>query len=347
MAVRFEAQRNMSCRFVLLAVFSLATAVASPLAAQVDGTSKPAPAMKELFRYEPTGLSLLQPHLRGKVPVVFVHGLWASPWSWQKMIETLEADPAIKSGFQFWTFGYSTGDPIPYSAHLFRRHLDEVRQKLDPDKTDTAFDRMVLVGHSMGGLVTKMVAVESGDRMWRVVSDRPVGELQGTEEDRKLLRSGFIFRAYPAVRRVVYIATPHRGSKVDHGSFQRLGTRLVRLPDPLRAAHDRLVAQNLPTFFREDFRKGLPTSIDELEWGSPILTGLSELSHSPTQKVHSIIAVRPDSPPEHRTDGLVSYESAHVAGVASEKVVSASHLCQDHAEVIGEVRRILVEHAAR
>ena len=37
---------------------------------------------------------------------------------------------------------------------------------------------------------------------------------------------------------------------------------------------------------------------------------------------------------------------AQVAGVASEKVVSAGHLCQDHPEVIGEVRRILSEHAA-
>jgi hypothetical protein len=114
----------------------------------------------------------------------------------------------------------------------------------------------------------------------------------------------------------------------------------------LRAAHDRLVARNPPDFFREFFRKGLPTSVDELEWGSPILSGLKDLAHSPALKVHSIIAVRPDSPPVERTDGLVSYESAHIGGAASEKIVSASHLCQEHAEVIGEVRRILAEHAA-
>jgi hypothetical protein len=90
----------------------------------------------------------------------------------------------------------------------------------------------------------------------------------------------------------------------------------------------------------------MPSSIDELEWGSPILTGLSELAHPPALKVHSIIAVRADAPPGHRSDGLVSYESAHIAGVASEKVVNAGHLCQDHREVIDEVRRILAEHAA-
>jgi pimeloyl-ACP methyl ester carboxylesterase len=335
----------MSRRLVVLAVFWLAAAVPPHVPAQVDRPAHTAQELKELLHYEPTGLSLLRDHEHGKVPVVFVHGLWATPSSWRRMIEALEADPALAERFQFWTFGYSTGDPIPYSAHLFRRALHEVREKLDPGKADTAFDRMVIIGHSMGGLLSKMIAVESGDRLWKVVSDRRFEEMMGAEDDVRLLHSGFFFAAYPGVRRVVYIATPHRGSRFDQGSIQRIGTRLIRLPDPLRATHNRLVAQNPPDFFHEHFRKGLPSSIDELEWGSPILAGLAELTHSPAQKVHSIIAVRPDAPPDHRTDGLVAYESAHVADVASEKVVSTGHLCQDHRDVIAEVRRILAEHA--
>jgi hypothetical protein len=121
---------------------------------------------------------------------------------------------------------------------------------------------------------------------------------------------------------------------------------LVVLADPLRAAHRRLVAANPPGSFREPFREGLPSSIDELEWGSPILTGLAGLAHPPALKVHTIIAVRPGSAPGHRTDGVVSYESAHVAGATSEKLVAAGHFCLDRPEVIGEVRRILREHAA-
>jgi hypothetical protein len=204
---------------------------------------------------------------------------------------------------------------------------------------------MVLVGHSMGGLLSKMVVVDSGDRLWRVVSDRPVGELTGDEEDIELVRDSLIFRAHGGVRRVIYIATPHRGSRLDQGSVRAIGTRLVVLPDALRAVHRRLVVGNPSDFFRKPFRTGLPSSIDELGWGSPFLTSLTELAHPPALKVHTIIAVRPDSPPGHRTDGLVSYESAHVAGAASEKVVAAGHLCQDRPEVISEVRRILLEHA--
>ncbi len=337
----------MSMQLVPLVMLGLFLAAVAPSRsrAQADTPAIPPASMTELLRYEPTGLSLLTPFARGKVPVVLIHGLWSNPASWHRMIASLEADPAIRDRCQFWTFGYSTGDPIPYSAHLLRRDLDEARRKLDPDHSDAAFDRMVIVGHSMGGLLTKLMAVNAGDHLWRAVSDRPFGELRGEKEDLDLFRSGLLFAARPEVRRVVYIATPHRGSHLDRGPLQHVGTRLVRIPDPLRAAHHRLVASNGPTFFRDHFRKGVPSSIEELEWGSPILTGLAGLTSAPALKVHSIIAVRPGSPPTDGTDGLVNYSSAHLEGVASEKVVATGHLCQDHHEVIAEVRRILAEHS--
>jgi triacylglycerol esterase/lipase EstA (alpha/beta hydrolase family) len=204
---------------------------------------------------------------------------------------------------------------------------------------------MVVIGHSMGGLLTKMIAANPGDRLWRVVSEHPFSELKGKEDDRDVFRNVLIYGARKEVRRVVYIATPHRGSQFDRGSIEKLGTRLIRLPDPLRAAHLRLVAENPPDFFREYFRQSVPSSIEELQWDSPILRGLSAFSHPPAVKVHSIIAVRPGSPPDQRNDGLVSYESAHIADASSEKLVVAPHRCQSHLDVIAEVRRILSEHA--
>jgi len=300
-----------------------------------------------LFRFEPTGLSLLRPYRRGRIPVVLIHGLWSSPWSWARMIEELEADAALRDRYQFWTFGYSTGDPLPYTATLLRHDLDEVRRKFDPDRTDVAFDRMALVGHSMGGLLTKMMVQESGTRLWRLTCDRPVMDLAGDPADCELLRNALIFKPRPEVRRVVFIATPHRGSRVDRGGLGRLGSRLVRLPDPLRASYGRLIARNGPDFFVERFRRGLPTSIDELEWRSPILMLLDELRLAPNVTAHSIIADRRDPPGAGGSDGLVAYESAHWDGAASESLVSSGHLCQDHPAVIREVRRILEEPAIR
>ena len=299
-----------------------------------------------LLRFEPTGLSLLGPYQRGKIPVVFVHGLWANPCSWSRMIEHLEADAALRDHYQFWTFGYSTGDPIPYSASLFRHDLDEVRRKFDPGATDAAFDRMVLVGHSMGGLLTKMMVQDSGTRLWQLISNRPFEQLVGEPHDREIFRTALVFKARPEVRRVVFIATPHRGSRLDQGGLGHLGSRLVRLPDPLRTSHDRLMERNGSDFFTERFRKGLPTSIDELEWQSPILMRLDQLGFAPKVTAHSIIADNRNPPGPGGSDGLVPYESAHLDGVASESLVSSGHLCQDHPAVISEVRRVLAEHAA-
>ncbi len=300
-----------------------------------------------LFRYEPTGLSLLRPYERGKTPVLFIHGLWAHPLSWSRMIESLEADAALVDRFQFWTYGYSTGDPLPYSASLLRRDLDEVRHKFDPDGSDGAFDRMVLVGHSMGGLMTKMMVLDSGTHLWQVISDRRFDELAGEPEDREFVRRVLIFKPRPEVRRVVFISTPHRGSRLDSGGLGHLGSRLVRLPDPLRASYSRLIARNGPDFFKPYFRKGMPTSVDELEWQSPFLMGLDAVSRSPTVEAHSIIADRRDPPRAGGTDGLVPYESAHLDGTASELLVSSGHLCQDDPAVIREIRRILLVHSAR
>ena len=212
---------------------------------------------------------------------------------------------------------------MPYSASLLRRDLDEVRRKFDPDRSDAAFDRMVLVGHSMGGLLTKMMVQDSGTRLWRLISDRPVDELAGDPADRDLFRRALIFKPRPEVRRVVFIATPHRGSRVDRGGLEHLGSRLVRLPDPLRASHDRLMARNGPDFFTERFRKGLPTSIDELEWQSPILMGLDELGLAPTIKAHSIIADRRDPPAgrRERRPGPVRECTSRRGGVRVARVV--------------------------
>jgi pimeloyl-ACP methyl ester carboxylesterase len=98
----------------------VAAAATSTSFAQVSPPTGASPSMTELVRYGPTGLSLLSPYTRGKVPVVFIHGRWSNPSSWHRMIAALEGDHAIRGRFQFWTFGYSTGDPIPYSAYLLR-----------------------------------------------------------------------------------------------------------------------------------------------------------------------------------------------------------------------------------
>lgn len=329
----------------VLTVLWVASATSSPLPAQVHAEPRTAPELKEPFRYEPTGLSLPRPYVRGKTPVLFVHGLWARPASWRRMIEALAADPAIDGGFQFWTFGYASGNPIPYSGYLLRRDLDEVRRRLDPGKTDPALDRMVLVGHSMGGLLCKMMTQDSGSKLWDLMTGSPFENLAGPEKARELLYGSMVFKPMAEVRRVIFITTPHRGSPLVWGPIRDVETRLMRPPTPLQQARASLLASNGPAAFTRTFREGLATSIDELAWEHPLLLAIDGLPINPNVKRHSIIAERYGTVRPGGGDGQVPYASAHHPGAVSELIVHAGHYCLEDSRVIDEVARILKEHA--
>ena len=123
------------------------------------------------------GLHMLQPYERGKIPVVLIHGLGSSPMSWGQVVNELRGDPALRARYQFWSYMYPTGSPFMLSAAELRRSLTEARAAVNPDQSDPAFDRMVLIGHSMGGLLSKLVISESGDALWQLNSPQPFDRL--------------------------------------------------------------------------------------------------------------------------------------------------------------------------
>ena len=234
--------------------------------------------------------------------------------------------------------------PILYSAHLLRQELSAARVRLDPEGTDPAFDRMILVGHSMGGLLAKMMAQDSRSHLWELRSRQPFEKLVGPPEDRDLLRQVVFFEPRPEVRRLIFIATPHRGSRLDGGIIRRVGGHLCGLPDPLDQVHQRLLASNGLSFFTPMLRRRLPTSIDQLAWEHPELQALVALGIDPGVTYHSILADLRDPPLAGGTDGVVPYASAHLDGASSELLVHGGHLCQADPLVIREVGRILTEH---
>jgi pimeloyl-ACP methyl ester carboxylesterase len=191
---------------------------------------------------DPAGLSILRPYERGKVPVVLVYGLWGSERQWDWMVRDLETDEAIRGRYQFWTFGYATGESIPFSALRLRRAIRRARDAFDPGGTDEAFDRMV-VGHSLGGVVAKMTAQTTGPKLWRTVSTKHSDGMSGPAEDVRLMREAFIYERLPEVRCLVFIATPPLGKPARAGCawrpgdphLPRDGRRGRRAPETARA----------------------------------------------------------------------------------------------------------------
>jgi hypothetical protein len=250
-------------------------------------------------------------------------------------------DPLLEGRYQVWLFQYNTGQPILYSAMLFRRALANILKELDPDGQDPALQRMVVMGHSQGGLLTKLMAVKSGNRFWENVSSEPFEQVEMSAETREMLREAEFFDPVPTVKRVVFIATPHRGSYQATGWVLNIVRRLIRLPGTLVSQLQDLLKGQA---FAQLGTTQLPTSVDNMSPGHPFLRALNDLKIDPSITAHSIIAVLGDAPFIGKTDGVVGYESAHIDGVESEKVVHSGHSTQAHPETILEVRRILREH---
>jgi pimeloyl-ACP methyl ester carboxylesterase len=287
------------------------------------------------------GLMMLHPYYPGRIPVVLVHGTASSPVRWAEMYNELLNAPELHNRYQYWMFQYSTGQPILYSAMLLRRALHAIVTELDPDGKDPALRRMVIIGHSQGGLLTKLMAIHSGTRFWDNVSRQPFEQLQVPAETRELLREAMFFEPVPGVERVVFVATPHRGSFRAVGWVLDIVRRLITLPGRLVSDMQALLTN--PQFAQLGMSR-LPTSVDNMSPGHPFIRALAGIPIDPRITAHSIIAVKQEGALLGQTDGVVAYESAHIDGVASEKVVRSSHSTQGHPETIAEVRRILGEH---
>ena len=330
---------------VVLIVSSVSAAGDSPgVAINSDRTTALWP-VAERPGHDSGRLLTLRPYERAKIPVVFIHGLWGSPHNWDRMIEDLDGDPVLQTRYQFWTYRYASGDSILYSAHWLRQSLRGARRVCDPAGTDAAFDRMVVVGHSLGGILAKMMVQSGGPRLWHTVCARPIDQVIEPTEECRPLRQAFFYKPVPEVRRVIFIATPHRGSPLASGRLRELGTRLCWQPNRFRQAQEVLLSHNEPDMFAPEFRGDLATSAGELAPGHPLLLRLCELGIDTSVRSHSVIADLRDPPKPDGTDGIVPYSSSHLDGVASELLVHGLHICVNHPAVIEEVRRILMEHS--
>jgi len=298
----------------------------------------------DLFQGAPTRLAALQPHRPGQIPVVLVHGTASNAATWTNLVNDLTSDPGIRERFSFWFFAYETGNPIPYSALRLRQALDEAVQTLDPEGLDVALREMVVIGHSQGGLLTKLAAVDTGSRFWDSISAVPLGELRLRDETRELLREAMFVEPSPSVGRVVFMATPHRGSYLTEYSVVGLLARVIRLPLTIVSATGDLLTAS-PDALRFDPTRTRLGSLYGMTPGNPALTALAQMPVAPGIPAHSIIAVRGDGPPEDASDGVVAYRSAHIEGVESEVIVRSGHSVISHPQAVLEVRRILMLHA--
>jgi len=285
------------------------------------------------------------PHRHGRIPVVFVHGTASSFGRWAEMYNRLASDPRLRARYEFWFFSYDSGSPVTWSAMLLRESLQRAVRTLDPTGSDPGMQQMVVIGHSQGGLLTKMTVIDSGTRFWDKDFSRPLESLDLSPETRDLLQRSLFVKPLPFVKRVMFLATPHHGSELSAGRIARWVIGFIKSPLALAGVMADL-ARNRDALIlnRADAKPRIPTSIDQMNPHNRFLQTLASIPLVPGVAANSIIAVQGDGPVEDGSDGVVAYRSAHIDGVESEAVVRSPHSLQDNPETVEEVRRVLLLH---
>ena len=291
-------------------------------------------------------LVMIEPYQRGKIPVVFIHGLYSDPVTWADTINELSCQADLYRTYQFWLFRYPTGGALMESAAVLRERLQLARQLVDPAHNDPALDSMVLIGHSLGGLVSQTQIVDSSDVLWNKIAYQPLEAVRADPKTRAQLSRDFFFEPLPFVTRVVFVGTPHQGSTMARRLLGRASSMLVRFGSEAEEQYRELMEANRD-IFNPAIARSRPTSVDILEPSSPLLAALAQMCVNPAVRTHSIIGTGGVELLGEPGDGVVSVSSARFAGAVSEVYVAAKHekLHRDPAS-IAEMARILRQHAS-
>jgi hypothetical protein len=296
-------------------------------------------ALIDPARYEQReGLYLVQPYDPDKIPVVLVHGLVSIPQMWFPVIAQIEKDPELRGKFQFWTFGYPTGESVALSALGLRDGLRKAYEIYPKTKN------MVMVSYSLGGLVGKMQVQTTGDAVWQEAFKDDAARLWAELPPNSLAMRSLVFKGNPRIERIVFICTPHLGSPLATGLLGRFGRDIILAPVRVLQGMGNMAVKSIAASIGPKGRF-LPNSIWGLSPKSPLLLSLYPL---PVQApFHSIIGNRglDKIPLKESSDGVVPYWSSHLAGAVSERIVPAQHVtaCQNP-ETVEELKRILRLH---
>ena len=294
-------------------------------------------------RFAYTGLYQFHRYDPEKIPVVFVHGLMSRPETWVPAVNELMADEEIRERYQFWFFLYPTGLPVWASAAELRSEMDRYRKVFDPTRSNRNFDRMVLAGHSMGGLISSLQIRTGGKALWKQFMDTPPEQLSLSPEVKRKIVQIVQFQPRPEVSRVVFFATPHRGSDLAVNPVSDFFSRLIRLPFGFLDT-DRYAIQKA---LREEYRDlfvAPANSLVFLRANSPLLKAILALPLRPGVPYHSVIGDRGRGDTPNSSDGVVPYWSSRLKGAKSVKIVPSGHGAHENPEGIAEFRRILRLH---
>ena len=289
-------------------------------------------------------LYMLEPYNPNKKIIVLVHGLASSPEAWIGVTNDIMGDPILREHYQVWQVFYSTNIPILESRFQIYALLKQAFAGINPK--DVAAKDAVLVGHSMGGIISRLLVSEAD-------ISKSALSMMSTRQQIRLRKHPVIaerlkIKPIENFDRAIFLASPHSGTDYADRWFTLAARKIIRLPTTfLTSLADTLTSDDADL---RDFVKNL--SSDVIQNGPSDLSRKSkfmEVTHAIEPKkgfvFHSVMGnVSKSNDPALMTDGIVPYKSAHLNGAVSEKVIKSGHSVQETPEAILELRRILRQH---
>jgi pimeloyl-ACP methyl ester carboxylesterase len=280
----------------------------------------------------------LQPYDPDKTVVLVIHGLMDSQATWTPMINKLRGDLVIRKHYQFWFYSYPSGYPYPYSASILRAELDAVEKRYPLRKP------MVVIGHSMGGCISRLLLTDSGDQLCMNIFGKPLDQVPLSPHTREYFQQELFFRHRPEIGRVIFIAAPLRGSDMASGWIGRLAGILIR-PAKLAAEASREMLHLTSIKENELKPKRRANSVDTLSPKSRFVNAMNTIPMTPGVPYDTIIGDRGRGDSPNSSDGIVPYWSSHMDGAQTEHIVPSGHSAHQDPRAIDDVLRILKEHA--
>jgi triacylglycerol esterase/lipase EstA (alpha/beta hydrolase family) len=291
-----------------------------------------------------SGLYMLTPFDKNKIPVLLIHGLISDPQSMAQILNTLMQRNAIRENYQFWFYFYPTGQPVLFDSFILRNILNALYKKHNVQDSGK-FNDMVVIGYSLGGLVAQLLIQDSNENnLKKSVFPLEYKDMNITQKRKKQLDKILNFKPLPYIKQVIFISTPHRGAKMASWVSSQLVGKLITSPEEYYTEYKNtlMFLSKYTRNYNDHIISG--NALDNLSPKSQFIKNTQDLPYGKNVEIYSIIGDRNKAGKLGGSDGVVPYKSSHLNNAISETVIKSNHHSIYRPACAKEIFKILLKN---
>ena len=180
-------------------------------------------------------LFMLEPYDPNKRIIIMLHGLASSPATWISITNDISNDDELRENYQVWQIFYPTNIPILENRYRIQELIETAYKINDPNSEHIASHNSVLIGHSMGAVISRMMVSNDNlqdqfDKLAQEEDTRRLSNMLNNEFDQQKVLNRLHLKQLDSVDTAVFISAPFRGTDFADRWFTQLLRRVVQLP---------------------------------------------------------------------------------------------------------------------